>query len=70
MPASRSWSDRPDIVYATKDASTVIATAAGERTLTFPHAMRPVEGGDPASVHRVTMEFGDVRIFISDRYDI
>jgi len=59
------WSDRPDIVYATRDAVTVIATAAGERTLTFPHAMRPVEGGAPSSIHRVTMEFGDVRLFIS-----
>jgi len=28
-----------------RDAVTVIATAAGERTLTFPHAMRPAEGG-------------------------
>ena len=59
------WSDRPDIVYATRDAVTVIATAAGERMLTFPHAMRPVEGGAPSSVHRVTMEFGDVRLFIT-----
>ncbi len=41
------WSDRPDIVYATHDAATVIATAAGERTLTFPRPMRPAEGGIP-----------------------
>ena len=59
------WSDRSDIVYATRDAVTVIATAAGERTLTFPHAMRPAEGGAPSLVHRVTMEFGDVRMFIT-----
>jgi hypothetical protein len=59
------WSDRSDIVYATRDAVTVIATAAGERTLTFPHAMRPAEGGAPSLVHRVTMEFGDVRMFIA-----
>ena len=57
------WSDRPDIVYATRDAVTVISTAAGERTLTFPSALRPVEGGAASSVHRVTMDFGDVRIF-------
>jgi len=59
------WSDLPDIVYATRDAVTVIATAAGERTLTFPRVMRPVDGGDPSQVHRVKMEFGEVRIFIS-----
>ena len=59
------WSDRSDIVYATRDAVTVIATAAGERTLTFPHAMRPAEGGAPSLIHRVTMEFGDVRMFIA-----
>jgi hypothetical protein len=59
------WSDRPDIVYGTRDAATVIATAAGERTLSFPNAMRPVEGGAPSSIHRVTMEFGDVRMFIA-----
>jgi len=39
------WERPSDIVYATRDAVTVIATAAGERTLTFPHAMRPAEGG-------------------------
>jgi hypothetical protein len=59
------WSDRTDIVYGTRDAVTVIATASGERTLTFPRAMGPVEGGVPSSTHHVTMEFGDVRIFIA-----
>ena len=57
------WSDQPDIVYATRDAATVIATADGERTLTFPQAMRSVEGGAPSKIHRVTMAFGDVRVF-------
>jgi hypothetical protein len=59
------WSDRPDIVYATRDAVTVIATADGERTLTFARAMRPVDGGEPSMTHRVTMDFGDVRLFIA-----
>jgi hypothetical protein len=59
------WSDRPDIVYATHDAATIIATASGERTLTFPRAMRPVEGGGLSLSHRVTMDFGDVRIFVT-----
>jgi hypothetical protein len=59
------WSDRQDIVYATIDAATVIATAAGERTLTFPRAMRPVDGGELSRIHRVTMEFGEVRLFVA-----
>jgi hypothetical protein len=59
------WSDRPDIVYATRDAVTVIATSPGKRTLTFPSPMRPVDGGDPSTVHRVVMEFGEVRLYVA-----
>jgi hypothetical protein len=59
------WSDQADIVYATRDAVTVIATVAGERTLSFPTAMRSVEGGAALTSHRVTMEFGEVRLFIA-----
>jgi len=59
------WSDRPDIVYAMRDAATVIATAAGQRTLTFPDPMRPAEGGEPSKVHKVTMDFGEVRVFVA-----
>jgi hypothetical protein len=44
---------------------TVIATVAGERTLSFPTAMRSVEGGAALTSHRVTMEFGEVRLFIA-----
>jgi hypothetical protein len=59
------WSDRLDIVYATRDTATVIATADGERTLTFPHTMRPAEGGAASTIHKVTMDFGDVRVFVT-----
>jgi beta-galactosidase len=59
------WSDRTDIVYASHDAAAVIATAEGERTLTFPRAMQSEEGGSPSTIHKVTMGFGDVRIFIA-----
>jgi hypothetical protein len=59
------WSDRPDVIYATRGAATVIATADGERTLTFPHAMLPAEGGAPSAIHKVTMAFGDVRVFVT-----
>jgi hypothetical protein len=59
------WSDRPDIVYATRDALTVIATARGERVLTLPRPLRPVEGGEASAMHRLTMEFGDVRVFLA-----
>ena len=61
------WSDRPDVVYATHDAATVIATVEGERTLTFPRAMCAVEGGEASKSHRVTMEFGEVRVFITPK---
>jgi hypothetical protein len=59
------WSDRPDIVYAIRDAVTVIATSAGKRTLTFPAAMRAVEGGEASKTHALTMEFGEVRVFVT-----
>jgi hypothetical protein len=59
------WSSRTDIVYASRDAATVIATADGERTITFPRPMRAVEGGLVADSHTVTMQFGDVRLFIA-----
>jgi hypothetical protein len=61
------WSDMPDIVYATRDAATVIATAAGQRTITFPRPMRPAEGGEASLIHKASMEFGDVRLFISQK---
>ena len=59
------WCDRPAIVYATRDAATVIATSSGEHTLSFPRTMSPVEGGEPSNVHRVTMDFGEVRVFVA-----
>jgi hypothetical protein len=59
------WSDRPDIVYATRDSATVIATDAGDRTLNFPMEVRPETGGEPSIVHHVTMEFGEVRVFLA-----
>jgi hypothetical protein len=59
------WSDQADIVYASADAATVIATKEGERTLTFPKEMVAVEGGSPDKVHRVKMEFGEVRVFLA-----
>ena len=57
------WSDRPDIVYGTRDAVTVIATSDGERTITLPRAMRQVGGGALSMEHRLTMGFGEVRLF-------
>ena len=59
------WSDRHDIVYASRDAAAVIATEEGKRTLRFPRSMRPMEGGASSSEHAVTMAFGDVRVFLA-----
>jgi len=61
------WSDRHDVVYASRDAAAVIATEAGERTLRFPRAMCPAEGGEASRLHTVTMAFGDVRLFVAPR---
>jgi len=58
------WSTKPDIVYASRDAAAVVATEPGERVLTFPAPLAPVEGGPASASHRVTMEFGDVRVFV------
>ncbi len=57
------WSSRKDIVCGTHDAAMLVATDKGERTLTLPRPMRRLGGGDPAAVHRLTMETGDVEIF-------
>ena len=58
------WSTKPDNVRASKGAAMITATDAGERTIRFPQAMAPVEGGTAKKEHRLTMEFGDVRVFV------
>jgi hypothetical protein len=57
------WCSKPDIVYATQDIAMIIATEKGERELIFAEPMMNVEGGNPAKVHRLDMDFGDVKIF-------
>ncbi|HUI11665.1 MAG TPA: hypothetical protein VL221_15125 [Bacteroidota bacterium] len=59
------WSDRHDIVYATRDAAAVIATGEGERTLRFPKAMQSVDGRAASREHTMTMAFGDVHVFVA-----
>jgi hypothetical protein len=60
----KMWSSKPDNVRATKGAAMIVATDKGERTIQFPHPMAPVEGGAAKTEHRLSMEFGDVRIFV------
>jgi hypothetical protein len=58
------WSTKPDNVRATKDAAMVVASDDGERLVRFPVPMAPAEGGLPQAEHRLTMEFGEVRLFV------
>lgn len=57
------WSDRPDIVYAGRDAAMVVATAPGVRNLHWPRAMEAVEGGPASPSHRLDLKNGEVRLF-------
>lgn len=62
------WSTQPDIIYATEDAITLIATNEGQRILKLPKPMTEVTGGERASVHHLTLEFGEVKIFAAKKY--
>jgi hypothetical protein len=58
------WSSKPDNIRASKGAAMVVATDAGERMVHFPQPMAPVEGGAAKKDHRLSMEFGEVRVFV------
>ena len=59
------WSTRHDIVTATHDAAMLVATDAGQRTLTLPRPMRRSAGGDPLKTHDLTLETGQVELFLA-----
>jgi hypothetical protein len=42
----------------------IVATDEGERTVRFPQAMSPVEGGSARREHQLVMKFGEVKVFI------
>ncbi len=60
----RLWSTKPDNVRATKDAAMLVATDEGERVFRLPHPMAPAEGGAAAIEHRLSMQFGEVKLFV------
>ncbi len=60
----RLWSSKPDNVRATRDAAMLVASDEGERVLRLPRAMAPAQGGVAATEHRLSMEFGEVRLFV------
>ncbi len=60
---ARLWSDRPDIIKASRDAAMIVATAAGKRTLSLPRPMAPVTGGEVLQKHKLELSYGDVRLF-------
>ncbi|MBN1351054.1 hypothetical protein JXJ21_16655 [candidate division KSB1 bacterium] len=60
------WSTKPDIISATRDAVTIVATESGERILNLPKPMTSVNDKAFRMQHTLNMEFGDVRLFISN----
>lgn len=56
------WSTRHDIVTATHDAAMLVATDAGQRTLTLPRPMRRTTGGAASRTHDLTLETGQVEL--------
>jgi hypothetical protein len=58
------WSSRPDNVRATKDAAMIVATDNGERILRVPSPLASVEGGAATTEHRLSMQFGEVKLFV------
>ena len=57
------WSSKPDVIYGTEDAATVVATEDGQRTLDFHKPMMSTETSIERQTHRANMEFGEVRLF-------
>ena len=60
----KMWSSKPDNVRATKGAAMVVATDDGDRVIHFPQPMAPINGGGAKKEHRLSMEFGEVRLFV------
>jgi hypothetical protein len=58
------WSSKPDNIRATLDAAMIVASDRGERVLQFPQPLAPAEGGAASRMHRLVMEFGDVKVFV------
>jgi hypothetical protein len=59
------WSTRHDIVAATHDAAMLVATDPGQRTLTLPRPMRRTSGGAASRTHDLTLETGQVELFLA-----
>ncbi len=70
------WSSRPDVVYASRDAAMIVATADGDRVLEFPNPLMQVaelagstgnsNAASEAALRRVplTLEKGESRLFV------
>jgi len=60
----RMWSTKADNVRASKGAAMIVASDTGERIVKFPQPMMPVGGGVARREHRLSMEFGEVKLFV------
>jgi hypothetical protein len=61
------WSDRPDIVNATRSTAMLVACSTGVRTLRLPSPMAPENGGEASAEHRLELDFGDVVLFTAGK---
>jgi hypothetical protein len=60
---ARLWSSEADIVRATEDAAMLVATTSGKRILALHKPMSMIGGSGARSVHELTLEKGEVRLF-------
>lgn len=60
----KMWSSTTDNVRATQGAAMICATEEGDRVLRLPTPMAPAEGGPASAEHRLSMQFGEVRLFV------
>ncbi len=60
---ARLWSSEPDIIAASQDAVTLVATTPGTRTF-IPHKALKLDGSsEPLREHTIDCAYGDVSVF-------
>ncbi len=57
------WSDRPDVVYGTRDTAMIVATESGSRTFSLPGEMVSMDGKHRGKDIHLNLDFGEVRVF-------
>ncbi len=60
------WSSKGDIVRAIRDATLLVATTDGERTLSLPKPLKSHDTGIVSDTHQLNLEQGEVRLFTTE----